>query len=460
VLRYRAEFNPSVVPFKRMTALDTVGADYILGIRDRRLRPEPVYHIPPSPDRDLFWGSLMLKVRADRLVPIPSVAPEARILSYATNPRTTVHFYKDSADNFWVRTRGRGNIRLVFLTDAPRRYFSPQIPPSVTTKDVPPDLRPRIPSAVKRAAKRVLKRIGVNPRDPIYRQLERLAAYFRNFEPGALPRATGDIYLDIALSQRGVCRHRSFAFVVTAQALGIPARYVQNEAHAFTEVFVPRIGWVRIDLGGASPRLQVSNARKKAIHNPAPDPFPRPARYSQNYSRLNGAVDGIRPGQRIRRRDRRVALQRYDRSRPGMPRRDSDTAEARPVPGPRGEGDSVASTASDEGDPDLADPAPPSPRREPTQLSIYTNARSVYRGERLQVWGRVTSRGSGVAGLKIELYLSTDGRMADAELGVTVSRAEGRFRTSVPVPRGLRVGEYRVYATTPGDARHKASISR
>jgi hypothetical protein len=50
--------------------------------------------------------------------------------------------------------------------------------------------------------------------------------------------------------------------------------------------------------------------------------------------------------------------------------------------------------------------------------------------------------------------------MADAELGVTVSGPEGRFRTAVPVPRGLRVGEYRVYATTPGDARHKASISR
>jgi transglutaminase-like putative cysteine protease len=41
--------------------------------------------------------------------------------------------------------------------------------------------------------------------------------------------------LDLARGKRGVCRHRAYAFVIVAQALGIPARFVQNEAHAWVE---------------------------------------------------------------------------------------------------------------------------------------------------------------------------------------------------------------------------------
>ena len=45
--------------------------------------------------------------------------------------------------------------------------------------------------------------------------------------------------VDLALSQKGVCRHRAFAFLVTALGLGIPARMVINEAHAWVEVLDP-----------------------------------------------------------------------------------------------------------------------------------------------------------------------------------------------------------------------------
>ena len=66
--------------------------------------------------------------------------------------------------------------------------------------------------------------------------------------------ATRDIYLDLALSKKGVCRHRAFAFLVTALNLGIPARMVVNEAHAWVEVFDGTL-WHRIDLGGAALNL-------------------------------------------------------------------------------------------------------------------------------------------------------------------------------------------------------------
>ena len=72
------------------------------------------------------------------------------------------------------------------------------------------------------------------------------------------PRGHNDIYLDLALSQKGVCRHRAFAFLVTALSLGIPTRMVVNEAHAWVEVLDPGVApplWRRVDLGGAGRAL-------------------------------------------------------------------------------------------------------------------------------------------------------------------------------------------------------------
>jgi hypothetical protein len=460
VLRYRAEFNPSVVPFKRMTAMDAVGPDYALRVRDRTLRPVRVAKVPSSPDRDMFWGSLMLHLTKGRPVPIPSVAPSARILSYTTTPPTRVRFFRDSADNFWVQAAHTGQLRIVFLSDAPRRYFSPRVPPMVTVAHVPTHLRPRLPADVRNAANRVIKQIGVNPRATLRRQLERLAAYFRNFRPGELPRITGDTYLDIALSQRGVCRHRSFAFVITAHALGIPARYVQNEAHAFTEVFVPRMGWARLDLGGASSELQVSGARDKAVHAPGPDPFPSPSRYATGYSRLNRGVRGIRSSQRLRRSSYRVALDSLDRSRSasGTGGTGAGTAAGRPGPAAQGGAEVVDPSLP----PEVGEGAPtdPQPALKATQISAYTGARSVFRGEQIAVWGRVTADGKGAPGLKVQLYLSRDSKVTDALLGATVTGADGRFSVSLPVPVDVQVGRYRVFATTPGDQQHEASISR
>ena len=65
------------------------------------------------------------------------------------------------------------------------------------------------------------------------------------------PPPSRDIYLDLAMSKKGVCRHRSFAFLVTSLSLGIPTRVITNEAHAWVEVFDGRM-WRRIDLGGAT----------------------------------------------------------------------------------------------------------------------------------------------------------------------------------------------------------------
>ena len=88
----------------------------------------------------------------------------------------------------------------------------------------------------------------------------KLVAYFRSFvDSDEFPTDRDDVYLALALSKKGVCRHRAFAFLVTALGLGLPARMITNEAHAWVEVSDGSL-WRRIDLGGAGRALDASLA--------------------------------------------------------------------------------------------------------------------------------------------------------------------------------------------------------
>lgn len=449
VLNYTAEFNPSIVPHKRMTAFDKVGPGYALKVADTQLQPVTLSPNSSPPSRDPFWGSLMLRVKAGTATAIPSVAPGARILSYGATPRVEVTFFHDSADNMWIKTAHSGQLRLVFLTDAPKAYFSPEIPPDVTTAQVPARLQPSLPGPIKEAAARVLKRLKLKSGGPMAPQLQRLVAYYRSFRAGKLPEASeSDTYLAIALSQRGVCRHRAFAFTVTAQALGIPTRYVQNEAHAFAEVFVPRLGWTRVDLGGAANELRVHNGRKRAVHRPGPDPFPRPSSYNANgrrdlpqATRVSGLDQGQR--QRLARRSRLRQLQGAGTGKPGT----AATVKERPVTAPA-----------------MATGAPPVTPARPPRKAVTVRLRSpaqvvIYRGETLTVSGQVLDGQRGVAGLQVDILLSRDSKVG-YPVGSLVSDGQGRFTGSLAVPRDVEVGSYRVFAETPGDSRYSSSRSQ
>jgi hypothetical protein len=449
-LDYHATFNPSVVPFKRMAALDQVGPQYVMRVKDQQLREEPLSTVQGGPDRDLFWGSVIVRFAPQRPVALPSVAPEARIISYSTTPRLQLRFFRDSADNFWVKSDQPGQVRLIFLTDAPKHYFSPVLPPSVKPADVPTATRPVLPKSMRKAAAQVLRRLELNESMTMARLLERLTAYFRSFKPGALPPSTGDTYLDIALSQRGICRHRSFAFVVTAQALGIPARYVTNEAHAFTEVFMPRLGWIRIDLGGAAPELRVTQGDKKAVHRPGPDPFPQP--YPLQSSRVIGlnsagghrARGGSMSLQVFQRPADRVAPSSETPLRRERPAMDRSSAPISTTAGESAEDPSTAATEA---------------TQLPTQLMLLTTAHKVFRGETIEVWGKLTHRGAGLPRMRVEIYLSRDGLLAEVLLGATLTASSGEFRATLPIPLGIDVGDYQVYAATPGDGHFAPSIS-
>ncbi|HEX8952396.1 MAG TPA: transglutaminase family protein, partial [Polyangia bacterium] len=283
---YHEPFNPAVFPFKRMTALDAVLPDESLVLAERsaaRTRLRVVGADKRLEGRDAFWGSIVIDLEPGRWVPLPSVATDARVLAVRVEPPVDVLFARDGADNQYVLSQAGGRHRLVWLTDAPQSYFAGAIPAALQLGDEP-RVPQAVPAAIKRRAARVIARIGVDarPTASLAVAVDGLVAWFRAFSPGEPPRPTDSLYEDLALGQKGSCRHRSYAFVITALAMGIPARYVENELHVFVEVMVPRVGWRRINLGGALVDEQVAGADGKVPYRPrGDDPFPKPEAFAK-----------------------------------------------------------------------------------------------------------------------------------------------------------------------------------
>jgi transglutaminase superfamily protein len=434
-LHYAEVFNPSVVPFKRMSALDAVRSDYTLYDRDTATQEVPVGG-QTSSDRDLFWGSLVVTfgpAAERRDVAIPSVAPDMRILSYEVDPPLRLQFAKDGADNFYVRAqdpqRG-GRFRVVFLADAPSGYFAPVLPRGYTVGEVAAARAPvPVPARARESAQVVLERLAITRNTPLDDALDRLVDYFRGFQAGEPPAQTDDVYLDLALSRRGVCRHRAFAFMVTANAAGIPTRYVTNEAHAFAEVWVPDRGWLRIDLGGAALRLDVANAADKTLYRPhGEDPFPKPPAYSENYTRFHG-VSGLSSDQVDE------ARRPLDPAHPGSAR---DPHSTDPVGAPVGA---------------RLPRAAPEDTRRAVSVSVDSVDRHAFRGDTIRIAGHVRDGQKEIEGLRVDIYLAAagSGGYPARLVGQTISSADG-FSAAIELPPDLPLGQHEVFAATNGNA--------
>jgi transglutaminase-like putative cysteine protease len=424
---YYEVFSPTLSPFKRVTAYDAVAlasdGTPILTIADPTRRAVEILgsDAPAENDRprDQFWGSVVLDFTEGATVPFPSVSPEARILTLSTEPVALIRIEKDAADNFYATSSGRGQIRVVFLTDAPRDYFGTPLP------DGPVNgsshlVRP-LPASVQRDAETFAAELGISRDTPFARALDILVEHFRSFEESEQgPPDTGNIYLDLARGRRGICRHRAYAFVITAQALGIYARFVQNEAHAWAEVDLLGRGFLRVDLGGAATGIESRGEEDSPSYQPTvEDPLPRPEEYERAYEEA-----------------RRMS---------GM----------RSVEGP---GEPSEAEAGEEGDPNGPAPSPvplPPPSdgaRQPLALELDSRRFEVFRGREIEITG--LARGSGDAsGLRIEVVLRAPRGNAEWLLGVTVTREAGRFRGVFGVPPDLGVGDYRLLVRTPGNRR-------
>ncbi|MBX3202818.1 MAG: transglutaminase domain-containing protein, partial [Labilithrix sp.] len=275
-LPYDDPFSPSTAPFKRLAAYDTVDANYTLSVRDAHAAPLAVSPTPtPDASEEHFYADMVVDLAAGRKVRIPSVGPGARVLRARAGVQTDdVRFtlYKDGAENWFIEGDATTRVRLVMEVSAPRAAFGGDFgsPTRAELRAVPP-----LPPNVQAAAAQVAQKIGVTPRSAPREVVTKLVTYFRAFQDSEEPpTGRGDIYLDLALQQKGVCRHRSFAFLVTALYLGIPTRMISNEAHAWVEVDDGHM-WRRIDLGGAG-RMQHDPLSSNVSYEPPPDPFAWP----------------------------------------------------------------------------------------------------------------------------------------------------------------------------------------
>jgi len=141
---------------------------------------------------------------------------------------------------------------LGFVTSSDIYYFSGDIPSHLLLEDIPSEEKISVPPNIQKNAQILIQSLGLGKERNIKKILDSLILYFSTFECGAIPdeKTQPDPYLAIALSKQGACRHRAFAFFVTANAIGIPTHFVGNDCHAFVEVFIPEKGWRRINLGG------------------------------------------------------------------------------------------------------------------------------------------------------------------------------------------------------------------
>ncbi len=493
-LDYQGSFSPSIAPYKRVSALDEVamGAVPVLGVRDRTLQTVPIEgadSIPPDErPRDRFWGNIVLDFSGGTRVPLPSVSPESRILSWEVQEDLPVEVFKDRADNYYAVAPEslRREVRVVFLTDAPHSYFNapqiPSVPSDALGADVPP-----LPQSILADALEFASELGIERGDPLPEVLGVLTTHFRSFrESDGQLRAQENIYLDLARSQKGVCRHRAYAFVITARALGIPARFVMNEAHAWTELRMPEVGWMRLDLGGAAGGLDVHGDDAPTYHPRHPDPLPRPAAYTESLRQANGGGNAsaatvanllledeaesghIDDGGNVAAGATGAAAEtsesgEVDESAEPL-EMDALGNSAPPVDDlgtgePRAEEEEVDDAAglldqllapANASMPELA---------RPTRTFLDESTEGIFRGEAMELSGRVvTSDDEGAEGLRVEILLRSP--RLEHLLGVTVTDAQGRFRGTFGVPTTWPLGNAQLLVRTPGDARHLPSSAR
>jgi hypothetical protein len=450
-LHYVSVFNPDVLPFKRMSALDAVAADFTLAIAHAALVEIPVGGTTDK-TRDRFWGSVLVKLSPGVDVPLPSVAPDMRILSYEIKPPIALRFEKDGADNFYVRTdetSASGTYRLVFLADADAGYFAPSLPtggtytPRVIRTSTPPELRPALPDLVAREAQRTIKKLRIDEDMNLSVVFNRLVGYFRAFQAKPMPATSGNTYRDLCDSQAGVCRHRAYAFMITANALGIPTRFVENEAHAFVEVWFPERRWQRIDLGGAALRMEVQGADSKTLHRPrADDPFEKPPEYKQSYTQLEGDIRGLTSQQLA---DKRESL-----------------VQAPPSGAFDATATAAGSAAPDRILPDQAlPPVTRDPRKPSPDLKVTQADSRAFRGDQIHIEGTATAGARGLPDHTVDVFLSPAGRLGSGSilLGRAVTNHDGTFSADFAIPPTIGLDTYDIYLSSPEDAYFNAALS-
>lgn len=448
-LPYDDPFSPSTAPFKRLSAFDSVDEEYTLSVREPHTVPLAISALPtPDSTEEHFYADMVVDLSAGRKVRIPSVGPGARVLRARAGVGTQdIKFtlYKDGADNWFIEGDSSTRVRLVMELSIPRAAFGGDFgsPTRAELRAVPP-----LPERVRIAAAQVSQRIGVSPRTAPREVVTKLVAYFRAFQDSEEPPTShGDVYLDLALQQKGVCRHRAFAFLVTALYLGIPTRMITNEAHAWVEVDDGRL-WRRIDLGGAGRTLH-DPLSTNVSYEPPPDPFHWPqgatrgddlaerARHAPPGSTSAGAAPAP-PGS--------AGDPRFDPAAPagsGLSSQSGAMSSGGASGGPMMSGGAASPWTS-------AGPAVKDDRA-PSTVTMSLGGVDAHRGAPMPVRGQVVSDGQPCGHVTVEIVLRSR-TSGDIPVGVLATDERGNYDGALVLPATVPLGDYEVSARTLGDA--------
>jgi hypothetical protein len=272
---YEDPFTPSIPPFKRLYAYDSVDTRFELVVANASLAPLALQGQLLGAELDQFFGDIELSATAGVPERFPSVGPGAVIFAAKLDPPSPFELQRDGADNWFITRPDSGPAHLRVHLGIDRAAFgSPYRDPE--WRDLARFVV-ALPPNVKRRGVDVADQLGVSRADRPNVAVTKLIAHFRSFAPDETrseAKDPGALYREIALARKGVCRHRAYAFTVTALALGIPTRFVRNEAHAWVEIH-DATSWHRVDLGGAAGEMQLTT-NVDVAHVPPADPFEWP----------------------------------------------------------------------------------------------------------------------------------------------------------------------------------------
>ncbi|HVU00992.1 MAG TPA: transglutaminase domain-containing protein [Polyangiaceae bacterium] len=412
---YEDPFTPGIAPYKREFSYDTVTDGFELAVQDGESRAPIAVGGSPRPEDDQFYGDLAVDLTANTAVRIPSVGPGMRVIALRVSPDARVLLLSDGAENWFAKGDRDGPVRVVLHLAVDRAVFGSPFA-DVEWGRLSRYL-PRVPDAVKNEGIRIARQIGVVDGTGPSEALRTLVKYFRGFEPSSdrMHATSGvELYREISTTKKGVCRHRAYAFTVTALSLGLPTRFVRNEAHAWVEVS-DGTRFHRIDLGGAADELSLEGDNRVA-HVPPRDPFEWP--------------DGADSGQVV-----------ADRSRTSHGTGSANGTGSR----------STRSGSTPEPSPS-AEPDPNDQRPRPT-VTVKLGDSEALRGSRVAVSGKVESTLGPCSAVRVDLFLEpTSGSSRDRiPLGALVTSDEGRYDGRVVVPFVTGPGDYAVRASTPGN---------
>jgi hypothetical protein len=430
---YSDPFTPTVVPFKRGVVFDSVDADGDLLVRDRGLVEVPRLGAP-RPNDETFHASFDLDLRAGKRVPLPSVAPGARLVLVDREPRVPLHIAADSAENWFVSGDASRRVRLTLQIAADRRVFGSDYP-DVSWPALAAAL-PQIPPPVKQSALDVARALGIEESWRPQRVVAGLVEHFRRFSPSERrPQSHGlALYRELALTARGICRHRAYAFTITALGLGIPTRLAMNEAHAWVEVFDGEI-WHRIDLGGAAAELEMDDSGRPRHVEPR-DPFAWPDRRESGLAMAERRVNAPATPAANAPLDP-AAPPSYDPALvPALP-------PDEPAPSDPGAPGGLPSSPLDPAAPS----APPSPSI--GNIRLESGATRAERGKSLVVSGNVQRDTHPCSGARVDILLAQPNGEPLA-LGSLITDSRGDFRGPLVIPWSAALGEHTLMATASG----------